>query len=83
MVDKFQLQEYRREIDKLDYEIIALLEVRFSLTDRIGEIKKNTDMQVEDIQREMEIYDKIKDNNIRKVYDRILEVSKQSQNSLN
>lgn len=81
MVSKFQLQEYRREIDKLDSEIIALLEVRFSLTDRIGEIKKTADIQVEDKQREVEIYDKINDNNIREVYDKILEVSKKSQNS--
>ncbi len=54
-----QLQVYRKEIDKLDAEIAQLLEQRFELCCSIGDLKRNSDMSVEDQRREMVVLTKV------------------------
>lgn len=49
------LQELRGEIDKIDDEIITLLEKRLSLAKQIGELKTKLKVEVYNPQREEEI----------------------------
>ena len=42
----------RKKIDKINKQIVNLLERRFVLTDSIGKIKKELGMPLEDVKRE-------------------------------
>lgn len=50
-----KLQELREEIDKLDDEIVALLEKRVQIAKQIGEIKTRLNQEVYNPKREEEI----------------------------
>ena len=50
----------REQINKIDQELIKLLEKRFQLSKEIGEYKKQNNLPVEDKKREQEIIEKIK-----------------------
>jgi chorismate mutase/prephenate dehydratase len=56
---KKQLEELRNEIDKVDDQLIDLLNQRGNLVKNIGNIKKDLNMEVFQPQREKEIIDKI------------------------
>lgn len=47
-----ELAELRKEIDSIDKELLGLLVERFSVTRRIGELKKREGMAAEDPDRE-------------------------------
>jgi len=47
-----QLEEYRRKIDKIDAEILELLNQRASLSRNIGRIKASAGLAVIDLRRE-------------------------------
>lgn len=49
------LNELRKEVEKLDKEIIDILARRFHLTGEIGKIKEEKGMAVEDEEREEEL----------------------------
>ena len=49
-----QYENLRNEIDKIDEEVISLLEKRFEIVKSIGSIKKQNRAQVFDEQREKE-----------------------------
>lgn len=53
--EKMKLQELREEIDKLDDEIVALLEKRVQIAKQIGEIKTRLNQEVYNPKREEEI----------------------------
>ncbi len=50
----------RKEIDLIDYELIKLLEKRFKITSKIGDLKREHNYAVFDRSRELEILEKIK-----------------------
>ncbi len=82
-----QIDKLREEIDKLDEYIIKILDKRFELTDQIGKVKKDEDVEVEDNKREEEIIKKIsqltsqdKTNSVVSIYGTILSESKLRQN---
>jgi|Deesub1362B_J571_1020462.scaffolds.fasta_scaffold00003_609 chorismate mutase len=50
-----RIRELRREIDKIDLELIKLLDKRISLAVKIGSIKKSLGISVIDVNREDEV----------------------------
>lgn len=53
------LDDYRKEIDEIDEQIIMLLDQRFQKSFEVSEYKKEKDIKVEDKKREEEIMAKI------------------------
>ncbi len=54
MENNVELKDYRKQIDRIDREIVALLEERFELSSAIGAYKKERGLPVLDAQREAE-----------------------------
>ena len=78
-----EITSLRNEIDEIDVQIMSLLEKRFSLATKIGDIKKMTNSSVLDSNREKYILDKINKYShfpqIERVYLTILSESKSIQ----
>ena len=53
-----ELKILRNEIDQIDDEIIKLLEKRFNISLKIGEIKKIYNLPIQDVNREKELITK-------------------------
>lgn len=49
------MQEYRKQIDKIDEDIIASLGLRAKTTAKVGQLKKETGMAVYDPKREQDL----------------------------
>lgn len=77
------LDKYRKEIDKIDDNIIELLEQRFNLVVEIGQYKKENNLPVFDAKRESAIKKKITtkkyQDSLSNIYDTILKESKTIQ----
>lgn len=77
------LDKLRKEIDLLDDEIMSLLNKRFDLTNQIGKIKLDNEIQITNNDRENDIliksFDFKNQNAIEKVYKEIFNISKASQ----
>ncbi|KMO86235.1 chorismate mutase [Megasphaera cerevisiae DSM 20462] len=54
-----ELEECRREIDKLDRELTDILERRMKLVAQVAEYKKIHHMEIYDPRREQQVLDKI------------------------
>ena len=54
-----RLKKLRLEIDNIDEEILELLEKRMKIVHEVGELKKDLDISVEDLNRENEIIDRL------------------------
>jgi len=50
-----ELEDLRSEIDKIDAKIVELLNKRAAIAKKIGEIKKQQNIQVRNLQREREV----------------------------
>jgi 3-deoxy-7-phosphoheptulonate synthase len=87
------LEERRKLVDKIDRKIIELIIERNKLTEEIIEYKKNNNLDIIDVERENEIINKLKDKycekikieQIEKIYSEILFFSKYNyiSNNLN
>ena len=80
------LKTYRLNIDELDNLIIKYLEERIIISSKIGRIKKQNSLNIEDEIREREIIEKLKKRtkylskeDINKLYDLIFKISKNIQ----
>ena len=51
----------REEIDKIDREIVCLLKKRVEITKKIGQLKANRSMDIEDTDREHEVFKNVSD----------------------
>ncbi len=71
-----EIETLRKKIDHLDNQIIELLQARFEVTDKIGELKKNIKKEVTDPNREQRIYDKLPNESIVTIYKTIISESK-------
>ncbi|HOK40335.1 MAG TPA: prephenate dehydratase [bacterium] len=58
-----KIEEIRKKIDKINLEILRLLNERILLVDEIGKAKKNNNIQILDISREESIINSILQNN--------------------
>jgi len=82
------MERFRKEIDKIDSEIARLLEERFEICSEIGDFKSKNNIETEDKSREKEIFEKIKQtnlkyrDNIKEVESKILLESKKIQDNL-
>lgn len=83
-----KLEEKRQKIEEIDKKIIRLLGERLDLVKEIGRIKKDNNLEIEDLKREEKIkeeYKKIaKDLNLEpeelwQVFEKIIEWSKKVQ----
>jgi len=74
-----KIQKLRQKIDEVDDQIIALLTKRFKLTDEVGDVKKKIKGTITHPNREVFIYDKIKDESIKNIYKTLLKESKARQ----
>ncbi len=54
-----RLKKLRLEIDNIDEEILELLEKRMKIVHEVGDLKKDLDISVEDLNRENEIIDRL------------------------
>lgn len=82
--EKMKLTEYRNALDGLDEKIVALLDERFELSERIGQYKKENSLPVYDAEREEALIGRIRDMSQRPdgceaVYRAILDESKKIQ----
>ena len=83
------LEKCRNEIDRIDEEIIGLIEARFRVSESIAKIKKEQGLPIENREREKELLIGIKEMSSpdlteynMMVYDRILEASKKYQGQI-
>jgi len=80
-----QILEYREKINQIDEELLTLLEKRMNLSIKIGKIKRESKIPIENKQREKEILDKLKEKSdlnkelIEGVYQQIFKESKKIQ----
>ena len=72
------LEELRKEIDKVDEAIVDLLQKRMDISKEIGEIKKSKDVPVKDEEREREILDKVPEK-LKSIFNEIINKSKEEQ----
>ena len=83
------INEARKEIDKVDSELVKLFEKRMNLSAEIAEYKKEKNIPVFDEKREREITEKIKEKSsenlrgyIAELYGKIFELSRKYQKDL-
>ncbi len=83
------LDNYRKQIDKIDREIVTLLVKRFEVVEKIANYKKKNNLQILDIEREKNILkekvDLAKSNNLDEefvldIFKKIMEQAKKNQN---
>ena len=86
MSSKNKIKELRDKINFLDDEIIKMLEERFLISKKIGEIKFNSQSKVLDAKREREIVDRLNTNtkiiskeSLGLIYQNIFKVSREIQ----
>ena len=86
MPSKNKIKELRDKINFLDDEIIKMLEERFLISKKIGEIKFNSQSKVLDAKREREIVDRLNTNtkiiskeSLGLIYQNIFKVSREIQ----
>ena len=76
-----EIEELRREIDRLDHELLRIFNERANLALHIGEIKKERDLPVYDPAREKRIFDRMRganpgpleDDAIVRLFDRVID----------
>jgi chorismate mutase/prephenate dehydratase len=80
---------YRDQIEKIDLEILKLLEERLFIVSKIGEIKKTNNIPIYNKEREDEVVTKLKSYNlinsdyIDLIWSNIMIVSRDVQNLIN
>lgn len=72
-MNKDELKKLRNAIDKIDEKIIELLSQRFDLTDKVGVLKKENNIELIDKSREEYQFNRIRE--ISKKYNVPIEVS--------
>lgn len=79
------MKEYRNKIDKIDSELKKLLNERFEVVRDIGLYKRKNNMEIESIDREIEILNTIEgefSKYIKNIYKEIFRESKEMQANL-
>lgn len=72
-----RIHELRERIDKIDKNILELLEERLSLVKEIGEIKKELDIPITDSDREQIVLER--SGEFRDVFKKIIKKSKEEE----
>ena len=85
-----ELETLRRKLDEIDRGIVALFEQRMTVSEEIGRLKQKSGMPVQDQKREAIVLQSraamCADENLREdiesLYERILEISRKRQTTL-
>ena len=81
----FTMDKYRQQIDIIDEKLIMLIEQRMKISLKMGKLKKNANLMIEDKDREKVIRNKLylhsslKKGDIDMLYDIIFNLSKKYQ----
>ena len=75
------LEEYRREIDDLDVQILGLLNARTAIVERIGQVKEEMSMPVYEPRREDQVFRNVLASNsgplppeaVKRLFERIID----------
>jgi chorismate mutase len=81
------IEDWRKKIDELDQQIVALISERASAAQAIGRLKRATDMPVYEPNRERVIFDNVRlankgplpDIELTHIYERIIDVMRALQ----
>ena len=84
------LDELRGEIDRIDADIVRLLNERMKVAVRIGRIKKKAGVPIHVPEREKEVYARVVganegpllDSNLRDIYRKIMSVTRSVESGL-
>ena len=76
-----KLAECRKNIDRIDVQLIALLNERARVAEIIGEVKRGQSMPVYEPKREDQVYKNILENNhgplpadaVRRIFERVID----------
>ncbi|MFL3024892.1 MAG: chorismate mutase [Candidatus Neomarinimicrobiota bacterium] len=82
-----KINKLRKEIDKIDQDLIALLKNRFSIAKEIGQVKASNSLGIDDIDRENKIIknlsikanNDLKEEDISNIFKLIFSISKNLQ----
>ena len=82
-----KINKLRKEIDKIDQDLIALLKNRFSIAKEIGQVKTSNSLGIDDIDRENKIIknlsikanNDLKEEDISNIFKLIFSISKNLQ----
>lgn len=83
------IADWRKKIDELDHRLVELLNERARAAQEIGKLKRNTNMPIYEPNREKIIFENVRkanhgplpDGELRKVYERIIDVMRNIQKS--
>lgn len=78
------MDRFRKKIDKVDEQLVKLLDERMGLAFELGKIKKSEGRSVFDANREEEVFNKlqdlpkqtIRDDEIKELYEQIIRISR-------
>jgi chorismate mutase len=81
------IAEWRRKIDELDRQLVALINQRAHCAEEIGKLKRNSSLPIYEPDRERIIFENIQRENhgpltevqLRQVYERLVDVMRQIQ----
>lgn len=80
-VARQQLEQYRRNIDGIDLQLLALLNERTRIVEQIGATKQKYDLPVYEPKREDQVFRNVLDNNpgplpsdaVKRIFERIID----------
>lgn len=83
------IEDWRRQIDELDREIVRLISKRAEAAQAIGKLKRTTDLPVYEPNRERVVFDNVRSHNpgplpdieLVHIYERIIDVMRAIQRS--
>jgi chorismate mutase len=81
------IADWRKKIDELDRQLVALLNARAHAAHEIGKLKRNTSMPIYEPDREKTIFENVRlanrgplpDSELHQVYERIIDVMRNIQ----
>lgn len=83
------IEDYRKQINEIDADIVRLYKERSEVVKNIGEFKKEKGLAVKDSRRERELLEKVSElagedfeNDVRSIYSLLLELSRARQRRL-
>ena len=67
-----RLKKLRKEIDDIDSKIVELIEQRMKIVCEVGDLKKDLEISVEDLNREKEIIQRLTSNSSKNLTEKQL-----------
>ena len=67
-----RLKKLRKEIDDIDSKILSLIEQRMKVVCEVGDLKKDLEISVEDLNREKEIIQRLTSNSSKNLTEKQL-----------